>query len=317
MAKALFANTLLGTILDLAEARDFPEMLTLVTPEMAKAFAITDREVVVGNMTDTEKAVFVYHCHHQAKLRSIRLGEMLDGQADADQLTRELNFTGELLYVLIRSRIALENPEIYRSYDGYGIREDYQVVVFEPTKNFDSTKLQTGKASPFNFGFFNEVDRIAANADFSVCDMPVAEGETVIGEMSLLEKAVNTYRDRLADYHNANVDQMRETEISGNQTQHKGVTQVLFHLISRRLVSEGKDEVKRADNFGHREGYKIVLVKSEPDPFDVLIVNLKAFKERLMAKLEAGAEDEEMDAHNPCVDCEDYDTCDSPVKKPR
>ncbi len=130
---------------------------------------------------------------------------------------------------------------------------------------------------PVAGSIFEEMAEILASGDFepSVAD-PVAEGETVIGTMTDIEKAIYSLRNRQADRANARANQriheaqeqgkaFREIieSISGELISEKAIHSAFAELLWASIRKTIGGQANEGGGIGMREGYQIVQLKEK------------------------------------------------------
>ena len=97
---------------------------------------------------------------------------------------------------------------------------------------------------------------------------PVVDGETIIGELTDLEKAIYSVRDQIADSHNEWARSVNGSIIPGtkefmklraNKERHEIVDRLLWLIIKDRLG----DIARECDGIALRQGYKITTTGSD------------------------------------------------------
>lgn len=99
---------------------------------------------------------------------------------------------------------------------------------------------------------------------------PVAEDDVVIGELSPLEKALMTARNRIADANNAMVreveakgEEPNKLEVRKNKKTCDALNSIFWACVQHRFGAPAYE----ADGNGLRERYKVVSLSLPRDPF--------------------------------------------------
>jgi len=109
-----------------------------------------------------------------------------------------------------------------------------------------------------------------ASGNFVAVDEPLAEGETVVGQATDLEKALYTVSDKIADEHNAMVDEACEGSkvslIAYINLYHKIQIYKVIKSFFWLSINDRIPEAKKSSDIGIRDGYLIVIYEKRCTP---------------------------------------------------
>jgi hypothetical protein len=139
---------------------------------------------------------------------------------------------------------------------------------FSTTMRRRKTMKQNQKNNIFAGTFLGEVAKILAKGKFTEPDEPVAEGEEVIGEMTLLEKAVFHLVDAQMKEAQKICEGCDDTEEDKQSERCRGLQRLTARL---KILSELRWALIRerlriaSDSIGVRQGYKIVKLPAKKE----------------------------------------------------
>lgn len=147
------------------------------------------------------------------------------------------------------------------------------------------------------------VNKILLSGKFTPIEEPIEEGESVIGELTPFEWALNTARKKIADAHNNMMRKMvpfDHIEAQKNMENHNVIESLFWASIRNRLG----EVAFKSSTIGVKSGGKIVSVNNGQDHIDLL--------KSLFGVAGNGVA---VEVEHDCEHCPDYDRCDLPVKK--
>jgi len=179
------------------------------------------------------------------------------------------------------------------------------------------------KALEMVAGFFSGsvletvIEAMMSDEHAPLTDDPVSQGDNIIGELSLLEKAIAAATIKLTNEHNALVEKTNTAAATDRENAReimKGAAERIKYLSSAvkalhdlfwasirfRLSNQG---IKNLENIGTRSENEIVSLD------DASHGDFHSFLRSMFESMEGGGHEHD------CPNCPAYDACDLPIKQ--